>query len=411
MTHSFPSWICCQLGAREHFAIPRALHQSGQLSGLITDAWVRSNSPLNLLPAKILAPLRERFHSQLQSAPVYDATRSLVQFELTHKLSKLSGWELVIARNHWFQTQALHQLATISAQLSTQSRPILFAYSYAALELFRYAKRQGWLTVLGQIDPGPVEEKIIVDEHIKHSKYQSYWQPAPAAYWTDWHSECSLSDHILVNSGWSSRALQTVGISASKLTIVPLAYESSPVADSYVRTYPPTFSPERPLRVLFLGQIILRKGIIALLEAAALLQDLPIEFWLVGTSGIAKPDWVMGLNNIQWFGQVPRSAAAEYYANADLFLFPTLSDGFGLTQLEAQAWKLPMIVSTFCGEVVKDKVNGLVLPDVSAEQIAQALRFCLNHPDQLARFALQSSTSSGLVDLQRSLAGLTSAWL
>jgi glycosyltransferase involved in cell wall biosynthesis len=411
MTNPLPSWICCQLGAREHFAIPRALHQSGQLSALITDAWVKSNSPLNLLPARFLAPLRERFHPQLQSAPVHAATGSLIQFELTHKLNKLSGWELVIARNHWFQTQALHQLARISAQLETQNRPILFAYSYAALELFRYAKRQGWLTVLGQIDPGPVEEKIIVDEHIKHQKYESYWEPAPAAYWTDWHSECTLSDHILVNSGWSKRALQTVGISASKLTTVPLAYEPSPVADSYLRTYPPKFSPERPLRVLFLGQIILRKGIIPLLEAAALLQDLPIEFWLVGASGITKPDWVIGLNNIQWFGQVPRSTVAQYYENADLFLFPTLSDGFGLTQLEAQAWKLPIIVSTFCGEVVKDKVNGLILPDVSAEQIAHALRFCLNHPDQLAMFSLQSSASSGLADLQRSLAGLTSSCL
>ncbi len=33
------SWICCQLGAREHFAVPRALHRDGKLAQLVTDAW------------------------------------------------------------------------------------------------------------------------------------------------------------------------------------------------------------------------------------------------------------------------------------------------------------------------------------------------------------------------------------
>jgi glycosyltransferase involved in cell wall biosynthesis len=408
MTHSLSSWICCQLGAREHFAIPRALYQTGQLSALITDAWIPTHSPLNLLPSKFLAPLRERFHPQLQPAPIHAATTSLIQFELAQKLHKVNGWSLIMARNAWFQQQALPKLEQIAAQLTTKEQPILFAYSYAALDLLRYAKRQGWLTILGQIDPGPVEEQIVIEQQAKHQSHQSNWEPAPAAYWQSWQAECSLADQILVNSDWSSRALQKVGIPASKIAVVPLAYQPSPAANTYVRTYPAKFTSERPLRVLFLGQIILRKGIIPLLEAAALLQDQPIEFWLVGIPGIAKPDWVNDLQNIKWFGQVPRSAVAEYYQAADVFLFPTLSDGFGLTQLEAQSWHLPLIVSPFCGEVVQDKINGLLLQNVTAEQIAQALRFCLQHPEQLATFAEQSSHSSELVELQRSLERLTS---
>ena len=34
-----PSWICCQVGAREHYAVPRALHRAGALHALVTDAW------------------------------------------------------------------------------------------------------------------------------------------------------------------------------------------------------------------------------------------------------------------------------------------------------------------------------------------------------------------------------------
>ena len=49
-------WICCQLGAREHYAIPRALSRLGTLDWLITDAWVPPSSIL----AKICVAVKSR---------------------------------------------------------------------------------------------------------------------------------------------------------------------------------------------------------------------------------------------------------------------------------------------------------------------------------------------------------------
>ncbi|MEQ9235244.1 glycosyltransferase family 4 protein [Coleofasciculus sp. E2-BRE-01] len=376
-------WICCQLGAREHYAIPRSLHQHGKLTHLITDAWVLPQSPLNLLPTPLLTNLRDRFHPDLAQASVYAFTHSLIRFELAQRLQKTSGWTRIISRNHWFQQRAVELLETLTPKLNT--RPILFAYSYAALELFRYAKTQGWTTILGQIDPGLVEETLVEQEHIRYPDSQSIWQPAPPQYWMNWQEECLLADQIIVNSPWSSQALQQVGLPANKIDIIPLAYKPPETASNFGRTYPSAFSTERPLRVLFLGQVILRKGIGAILEAAELLHHQPIEFWLVGSLGIARQAKMY--RQIQWIGAIPRRKTAQYYQRADVFLFPTLSDGFGLVQLEAQAWKLPIIASRFCGEVVKDRVNGLILPEVTGEAIAQALEFCLNNPGQLQVFA------------------------
>ncbi len=69
-----------------------------------------------------------------------------------------------------------------------------------------------------------------------------------------------------------------MGVPASKIQIVPLAYEPPAEASQFKRSYPQAFSADRPLRVLFLGQVILRKGIVALLEAAKLVCGQPIEF-------------------------------------------------------------------------------------------------------------------------------------
>lgn len=273
----------------------------------------------------------------------------------------------MIARNHWFQKRAIQRLEAIQSRRPFKTPPILFTYSYAALDILRYAKSKGWMTILGQIDPGIVEEKIVLAEHQKYPDLAPDWQPVPPEYWESWQAECALSDRILVNSSWSKQALQQVGIAEQNIEVVPLVYPPPVVAKNFQRIYPDRFSHERPLRVLFLGQVILRKGVAALLEAAKLLQGEPIEFWIVGRSEVTSASTS---SNICWIGAVPRSETAKYYQQSDVFLFPTLSDGFGLTQLEAQSWKLPLIVSKFCGEVVIDGINGRVLPEVTGGAIA-----------------------------------------
>lgn len=402
-------WICCQLGAREHYAIPRALQQQGHLACLITDAWVVPKTIPNLLSIASFKHLKERFHSDLASASIRAFNRSLIRFELTQRLKTTSGWEQIMNRNRWFQQQALSALETLNPERSNvDCPPTMFAYSYAALELLRYAKRRGWRTILGQIDPGPLEEERVLEEQARRSTYRSSWRPAPSRYWKCWQQECAAADWIVVNSHWSSQALQYAGISGKKTKIIPLAYTPPPQANDFRRTYPPFFSVQRPLRVLFLGQAILRKGIAYVLEAAEILHDRAVEFWIVGSQGIPKVQPTTGQFQIKWIGPVPRSATAQYYQQADVFLFPTLSDGFGLTQLEAQAWKLPVIASKFCGSVVKNRVNGLVLEEVSGDAIAATLRFCLNHPQQLQSFSQRATHPSqfNLSNLENNLRNL-----
>jgi glycosyltransferase involved in cell wall biosynthesis len=101
---------------------------------------------------------------------------------------------------------------------------------------------------------------------------------------------------------------------------------------------------------------------------------------------------------------VPRAGVDSYYRDADVFIFPTLSDGFGLTQLEAQSWKLPVIASRYCGEVVRDGFNGVLLDEVSGESIAEVLREFLEAPHTLSAMSVRSS-----VDDRFSLKALASS--
>ncbi|MEL6930918.1 MAG: glycosyltransferase, partial [Cyanobacteria bacterium J06600_6] len=155
MTNNDSNWICCQLGAREHYAIPRVLHQIGQLKALVTDIWIDRQHPLNCLPKSYLSSLRARYHPQLKTAIVKSFTSNQVIWEMTHR-GESQEWELIMARNLWWQKQALKMLTQ-----EPQDHITLFAYSYTALELFKYAKYRGWKTILGQIDPGIIEAQLV----------------------------------------------------------------------------------------------------------------------------------------------------------------------------------------------------------------------------------------------------------
>jgi glycosyltransferase involved in cell wall biosynthesis len=383
-------WICCQLGARERYAIPRALFSRGLLDCLVTDAWI----PVSSFLAKVASGnFADRFHNELKDARVIAFNFSVICFEMLARVRRLAEWQTIMERNQWFQRKVVDAL---KLQLSTlNSHPILLSYSYAALEPFRFAKSRGWKTLLLQIDPGPEEQKIVAEEAARVPALAGEWQVAPVDYWSSWRQECDLADRIIVNSEWSREGLMRSGIPTQKLTLIPLAYEASEDGDQkseiqQVRSYPVRFTQERPMRVLFLGQVNLRKGIARLLEAAQTLRDEPVEFWIVGPVQIANAETAADNARVKWFGPVARKETGKKYKAADVFILPTLSDGFAITQLEAQAYGLPVISSKTCGSVVENGRNGIVLEEPSAARIVAAIRDCVADPNWLQTLAARS---------------------
>lgn len=311
-----------------------------------------------------------------------------------------------MARNDWFQARAISHLRHLHRNGADSDGPVVFAYSYAAREIFRAARERGWKTILGQIDPGPKEARLVADLCDRRGDPVPSAERVPGAYWDAWLEECGLSDMIVVNSPWSQTALIEEGVPAEKIRVVPLAYDPPEEARAFQRSYPEAFSAARPLRVLFLGSLIPRKGIREMLEAAELLRGEPVEFFIVGPSGEGLGITAAANPKIHWTGPVSRQKVAEFYRQADLFILPTHSDGFGLTQLEAMAWGLPVIASRHCGEVVSDRVNGLVLPDVSAEAIAQSIAWCAEHPEALPSMSLEAKANINAYGTGRVIAQL-----
>jgi glycosyltransferase involved in cell wall biosynthesis len=92
-------------------------------------------------------------------------------------------------------------------------------------------------------------------------------------------------------------------------------------------------------------------------------------------------------SNIVYHGRKNSLEKDKAFENADIFILPTLSDGFALTQLEAQYWKLPLIVSDRCGDVVINGNNGIVLSDINPTTIIYSIKYLLDQPHKLSEFS------------------------
>ena len=375
--------VCAQIGARDHYAFPRAFHREGLLRALITDYWCRPNPGLPFRPA---ARLAGRCHPDLADVPVFSPNFRTLLREAGYRITGVRGWEEIMRRNVAFQAQAAKVIEELARVAPSKEPGILFAYSYAAKDLFRVARQHGWKTILGQIDPGPVESRSVEQIARSWPDYPAIRPRPPEAYFAQWHEELEMADRIIVNSDWSRDALLQEGADASKLQVVPIPYEEKfPAAPP--KEYPEAFSPSRPLRLLFLGQVHLRKGAAELLEAMRELESAPVELWIVGSAQIQLPEHISRLKSIHWFGQAARNKTEKFYCGADLFVFPTHSDGFGLTQLEAMSHKLPVLATTHCAHIVEEGVNGTVLEAISPAAIAATIRRILSEPGLLPKWS------------------------
>jgi glycosyltransferase involved in cell wall biosynthesis len=137
-----------------------------------------------------------------------------------------------------------------------------------------------------------------------------------------------------------------------------------------------------PPRVLYVGLLTPRKGVVDLLEASRLLRERGVahELWLVGGTPDEGPQAEAEVRaaldgNARLLGTRPPEEMPAAFAEADVFCLPSWWEAMPLSVLEAMAAGLP-VVATDVGDVaraVTDGVTGHVVPPQDPERLARAL--------------------------------------
>ena len=150
--------------------------------------------------------------------------------------------------------------------------------------------------------------------------------------------------------------------------------------------------------LLFVGQHIWEKNVRMIIDALEQLKDIRFRMFFVGT-GYAASDMKKlvsekGLEDRVTFAGVikDREVLKQYYAAADLFLFPSLYDTDGIVVKEAAALHTPsvMLETATAASILRNDDNGFVVPD-SLEAFTARIRALAGDPERVRRVGLQAS--------------------
>lgn len=396
-----PVFTVAQIGAREHYAVPRSFHRLGRLRQLFTEFWWPFDIAQTAKLPRMMRRILGRRHGDLPNRKVaaFNLRQTLLEARL--RASSRGGdsnvqFQRYVARGRWFAARVNRALQR-SGGLGTDDA--FFGFTTGSLETLRYANANGAMTIVDEISPCRTEERLVIAERSKWAGWEPERELVPAAYWQRLEAEWAEAKIVLVNSEFSRASLIDQGAEPSKIIVVPLAYETrSPGTEAAAALVGP--GRDR-LRVLWLGSVILRKGIPYLIEAARELEEETVDFIIAGPIGISADVVASAPNNMRFIGQVPRLVAADQFRRADLFVLPTISDGFAITQIEAMAHGCPVIATPNCGRVVEPDHSGMIVPVADAGALAEAIRRLNRDRDLLERMKANAIERSRQFSLDR----------
>jgi glycosyltransferase involved in cell wall biosynthesis len=372
-----PQVAVAQLGARMHYAVPVLLHRAGMLAHFYTDAYVGPGSWLhwgaklvrNLVPPARQPQALARALGRAADLPAEKITAfNRLGWSYARKLRQAPNDASLREVQLWGAKRFAGAILQDQARLSRGQA--IYAYNGAGLELFSFGAERGLKLILDQINPSLYEAQLVAAE----SSLWPGWEKEPAKIHEDEmmdreKAEWSKADLILVNSEFSRTGLVRSGAAPGKIRVVPLAVDTR-------RFYPPP-TPRRPDRIkfLFLGTVGLRKGIQYCLEAFRLLKDSHLTLTVAGgLDGNFLAEKLREYSQVcDYLGSIPRPKILDAYHGADVLVFPTISDGFGLVQLEALACGLPVITTPNCGSLVRDGIDGFVIPIRDVPALAEKI--------------------------------------
>jgi glycosyltransferase involved in cell wall biosynthesis len=146
---------------------------------------------------------------------------------------------------------------------------------------------------------------------------------------------------------------------------------------------------------LYVGRLWWGKGVHHLLDAFASVQHRcaePVSLLLVGDgveeAQLRRACAERNISNVVFAGFQQRTALPRYYALADVLVFPTLGDPYGLVVDEAMACGLPVISTSAAGEIhdrIEQGRNGYIVPPEDTAALTEPMLHLARHPEMRTR--------------------------
>lgn len=207
----------------------------------------------------------------------------------------------------------------------------------------------------------------------------------------DYLQEVLISGTCLVPSTVVKESLIYVGFQTDNIYTVPYGVDISKF--NFIQKS----KLSRPLRLIYVGQILYLKGIHHLLKVVSKFKENEVQLNMAGAYNPNQDIYqkYKGFNNIHFLGFITRDILATLYQKNDVFVFPSLGDGYGMVVLEALSCGVPCIVSDLSGgkDAIVDSYNGFVFKAGDDMALKDRIQWFIDNPDKLPEMSQNARLS------------------
>ena len=381
-------------GNKNFFYLIKALKKKILLKAIFLSLNINSNNKVySFLPKKIRFYLKRRDFTKFKT----DTYSLMPIFELSRLLNSKLKMNNIFAEkilNDFFSENKLY--VRFDKEASNKIKKIhtinkVYAYEGSALETFRVAKKMGIQCIYEMpINYWREKKNIINKEYHKNKRYRKFLNYDDLKSFNKRiDEELSLADQIIVPSTKIKKSLSLYPRKLSNINVINYPYD--PTIKSTKKIW---FNGKLKLKVLFVGRLDSRKGMVQITEALKYLKKKKqlnnFEIIFVG-SGKFYNKVKSEFNEITIYPSLPNNLVMDMMKKSDVLLFPSLFEGYGLSAVEAMSRGMTVICSKNCGFLDScSNKDVMILKSNTSLNISKSLMLLFKSPKLVKKIGLNA---------------------
>jgi len=358
-------------GRQHSYKLALSLAKLGRLGHFITSAYYdpsRFPDRLFARSARIDGFLRKRHEKGLSRG-----VKRFPFFEIPEVLLRMFLGNAKLVSDAVCLRDALFDRFVAKTQI--RGSGIFWGFQGSCRESLREAGKKG-ITSVAEFATAHVTSavKILTEEREKNPEWAD---SISNLYFPEWYlkrleEEPFLADYCVAASGFSRKTLESAGVEAGKIFVLPLGVDIEKFVFKKRK-------PKYPFQVLFTGSVGQRKGIKYLLDAVNKLNTDKIRLKIIGPVVGSGRAFRRYSGTHEFLGPLSHDEMKKHMHESDCLVLPSLFEGFGLVIPEAMATGMPVIASanTAAPEIIREGLDGFVTEAGDADAISAKLEWLM----------------------------------
>ncbi|HTY24719.1 MAG TPA: glycosyltransferase family 4 protein [Desulfomonilaceae bacterium] len=201
-------------------------------------------------------------------------------------------------------------------------------------------------------------------------------------FWGHILRDIEQADAVLVNSRFVKDTFKHCGYDRVPIHTIYLGID-----DAFLANVPARETASDEFRLLFAGAFEKRKGVEILMDAMGRLDNLP---WRLEVAAQVSPALIKRSRSffsdprVNYLGYLTLRDLALAMTRADVFVFPSFSEGSARVVFDALACGCYVITTPNSGSIVADGIHGAVVPPGDSASLAEAIEYAYQHRDRVS---------------------------